>query len=86
MCISNAKSERLSTNNNAQRSDDVRMYPDFGSAVSARETLSRLDWLHMIRIGQHLAASTMSSPCNIYINYYELHNHNAQMVLSETHS
>jgi hypothetical protein len=77
--------DRLTTNYIAQRSDDVHQDADFGSAISARELLSRFDWLDTIRIGQHLSASKMSSPCNIYINYYEIYDHNAwygQKILS----
>jgi hypothetical protein len=61
-------------------------HSDFGSTVSARELLFRFDWLYTIRIGQHLSASKMSLPCNIYINYCELYNHNAHVAVSRIRS
>jgi hypothetical protein len=61
-------------------------HSDFGSAVSVRELLFRIDWLNTIRIGQHFSASKMSSPCNIYINYCELYNHNAHVAVSRIRS
>jgi hypothetical protein len=42
-------------------------HSDFGSAVSARKLLFQFDWFNTMPIGQHLSASKMSSPRNIYI-------------------